>query len=209
MLDQKSVRHGVAIFTGVLGNSFLAREDNYTKAQLVCSTGKTQKVAVPLFWRDERGNGSSYIAFQSRQAKACDKFKRTTALRYVIRRLLMKFAGVCLIAENAKSLADFYQALFDMDGVWEGDDHVDFPGMGLAIFSIGGMEEMAPGSTKGTGSGRTFLSYDVPEVDVLAYRLLDLGAEIVKQPQSHPWGARSVWVKDPEGNLLSLHCPAN
>lgn len=121
----------------------------------------------------------------------------------------MKFAGVCLIADNAKSLADFYQALFDMDGVWEGDDHVDFPGMGLAIFSIGGMEEMAPGSTKGTGSGRTFLSYDVPEVDVLAYRLLDLGAEIVKQPQSHPWGARSVWVKDPEGNLLSLHCPAN
>ena len=119
----------------------------------------------------------------------------------------MKFAGVCLIAENTKALAAFYQALLGVEGYWEGDDHVDFPGT-LTIFSVRGMEEMAPGSTKGTGCGRAILSFDVPEVDVLAYRLLDLGAEIVKLPQTHPWGMRSIWVKDPEGNILSLRCPA-
>ncbi len=121
----------------------------------------------------------------------------------------MKFAGVCLVAENIKSLAAFYHALLNDEGYWEGDDHVDFPGTGLAIFSVRGMEDMAPGSAKGTGNGRAILSFDVPEVDVLAYRLLDLGAEIVKLPQTHPWGLRSVWVKDPEGNILSLRCPAN
>lgn len=120
----------------------------------------------------------------------------------------MKFAGVCLIAENTKSLASFYQALLGEEGNWEGDDHVDFPGAGIAIFSLGGMEEMAPGSTLGTGCGRAVLSFDVKEVDVLTGRLQSLGAVVVKPPITHPWGLRSVWVKDPEGNILSLRCPA-
>ena len=120
----------------------------------------------------------------------------------------MKFAGVCLIAEHTPTLAAFYQALLETEGHWEGEDHVDFPGTGIAIFSVKGMEEMAPGSMTGAGSGKAVLSFDVPVVDSLLHRLQDLGAQIVKPPQTHPWGLRSVWIKDPEGNILSLRCPA-
>ncbi len=118
----------------------------------------------------------------------------------------MIIAGVCLIAENTASLASFYQALLKEDGVWEGADHVSFPNAGLAIFSVSGMEEMAPGSMANTGCGRVVLSFDVDEVDELAAKIIILGAAIVKPPMTHPWGYRSVWVKDPEGNILSLRC---
>ncbi|HPJ02329.1 MAG TPA: VOC family protein [Candidatus Limiplasma sp.] len=119
----------------------------------------------------------------------------------------MKFAGVCLIAENTKSLYPFYQTLLGEDGHWEGDEHVDFQAAGLCIFSVQGMESMAPGSMAGRGSGKTVLSFDVENVDGLSEILLPLGATIVKPPQDHPWGLRSVWLKDPEGNILSIRCP--
>ena len=120
----------------------------------------------------------------------------------------MNFAGVCLIAEHTPILASFYQALLGKEGNWEGDDHVDFPETGIAIFSVKGMEDMAPGSTAGAGCGKAVLSFDVLDVDSLMDGLISLGAQIVKPPQTHPWGLRSVWIKDPEGNILSLRCPA-
>lgn len=119
----------------------------------------------------------------------------------------MKFAGVCLIAENMQVLYPFYRALLNEIGLWEGEEHVDFPGAGIAIFSARGMEAMAPGSTAGAGSGKAVVSFDAEDVDALAQALLPLGAEIVKPPQDHPWGLRSVWLKDPEGNIVSLRCP--
>ena len=120
----------------------------------------------------------------------------------------MKFAGVCLIAQSTPALAKFYQALFDMEGRWEGEEHVDFPGTRLTIFSVRGTEEMAPGSMTGAGSGKAVLSFDVADLDLLLERLQGLGAQIVKPAQTHPWGLRSAWIKDPEGNILSLRCPA-
>ncbi len=120
----------------------------------------------------------------------------------------MNCAGVCLIAEHTPTLAAFYQALLQAEGHWEGEDHVDFPGTGITIFSIRGMEEMAPGCMAGAGSGKAVLSFDVPDVDALPDMLRELGAQTVKPSQTHPWGFKSVWVRDPEGNILSLRSPA-
>ncbi len=119
----------------------------------------------------------------------------------------MKFAGVCLIAENTKSLYPFYRALLDEDGLWEGDEHVHFQDAGIAIFSVQGMDAMAPGSMAGCGNGKAVLNFDVEDVDRLWETLAKLGATIIKPPQNHPWGLRSVWLKDPDGNILSLRSP--
>ena len=120
----------------------------------------------------------------------------------------MKFAGVCLIADHTSTLAAFYESLFDERGQWEGTEHVDFPVARLAIFSVRGMEEMAPGSMTGAGAGKAVLSFDVAAVDADLEKIQALGAQIIMPPRTHPWGLRSLWARDPEGNLLALRSPA-
>jgi catechol 2,3-dioxygenase-like lactoylglutathione lyase family enzyme len=36
-------------------------------------------------------------------------------------------------------------------------------------------------------------------------RLLTEGVEIVKPPTTQPWGRRSVWFRDPDGNVVSFY----
>lgn len=64
----------------------------------------------------------------------------------------MEFVGICLITNNVPRLADFYTKVLGVSA--EGDDiHVELhtEGAGMAIFSTGGMESMAPGSMQGAG----------------------------------------------------------
>ncbi len=42
------------------------------------------------------------------------------------------------------------------------------------------------------------------DVDAEYERLAGLGIEVVKPPTTQPWGVRSAWFRDPDGNLLNL-----
>jgi catechol 2,3-dioxygenase-like lactoylglutathione lyase family enzyme len=72
------------------------------------------------------------------------------------------------------------------------------------------MEEMAPRSMQGAGSGSVVLEFEVADVDAEYERLKALGIAFVKPPQTHPWGAtavrgaRSFWFHDPDGNLVDF-----
>jgi len=117
----------------------------------------------------------------------------------------MKFTGICLITKNVPALADFYTRVLGVTA--EGDDtHMELhtEGAGIAIFSIDGMESMAPGSMQGAGYGSVTLAFEVKDVGAEHERLKTLGVEFVKPPQTHPWGARSVWFRDPDGNIVDF-----
>lgn len=118
----------------------------------------------------------------------------------------MKFAGICLITRDVPRLADFYASVLGVAA--EGDEtHVELktPGAGLAIFSIEGMERMAPHSMLGAGNGRVTIAFEVVDVDGEYARLEALGVEFVMLPTSHPWGARSLWFRDPDGNIVDFY----
>ena len=52
------------------------------------------------------------------------------------------------------------------------------------------------------------LCISVPDVDVEARRLEALGVELVAPATDHePWGMRTVYVRDPEGNLVEFYGP--
>ncbi|MGW0420296.1 VOC family protein [Streptomyces sp. NPDC003015] len=36
-------------------------------------------------------------------------------------------------------------------------------------------------------------------------RLAAQGVEVLKPPTSQPWGRRSVWLRDPDGNIVNLY----
>ncbi len=120
----------------------------------------------------------------------------------------MKFAGICLNTKDVRRLAEFHQKVLGAEG--EGDDRhftIKTQGTGLNIFSVEGMEEMAPGSTGGMGFGSVSLMFEVKGVDHEYERLTGLGVEMIKPPETYPWGARSFWFKDPDGNIVDFYEP--
>jgi catechol 2,3-dioxygenase-like lactoylglutathione lyase family enzyme len=44
----------------------------------------------------------------------------------------------------------------------------------------------------------------VEDVDEEYERLKSLNVEFVKLPQNHPWGCRSLWFRDPDGNIIDF-----
>ena len=117
----------------------------------------------------------------------------------------MKFDGVCLITNDVPALANFYAKVLGCTA--EGDEqHAELAtdGAHLAIFSINGMESMAPHSMQGAGYGSFTLGFEVEDVDAEYERLKTFGVEFVLLPKTHPWGARSFWFRDPDGNIVDF-----
>jgi uncharacterized glyoxalase superfamily protein PhnB len=118
----------------------------------------------------------------------------------------MRLAGLCLTTTRVRALADFYAQVLGVPS--QGDDtHAELAtvGAGLAIFSVDGMEDMAPGSTRGIGHGGVTLMVEAADIEAEYERLRALGVEIVKPLQTHPWGARSFWFRDPDGNIIDFY----
>ena len=117
----------------------------------------------------------------------------------------MKFTGICLITKNVPALVDFYSRVLGV--VAQGNDthaELNTEGAQLTIFSVDGMEDMAPASMKDYGYGGFTIGFEVKDVDTEYDRLKALGVSFVKLPATHPWGARSVWFRDPDGNILDF-----
>ncbi len=118
----------------------------------------------------------------------------------------MEFTGICLITKNVPLLADFYARVLRVAA--EGDEtHVEMKTKGaqLAIFSVEGMEGLAPLSMQGAGHGSFTIGFEVQDVDGEFERLNGMGVAMVKPPTTHPWGSRSFWFRDPDGNIVNFY----
>ena len=119
----------------------------------------------------------------------------------------MKFIGICLITQDVLTLAKFYENVL---GVQASGDAVHMElstaKTGLTIFSVEGMEAMAPDSTLGLGTGNVILGFEVDDVDAEYVRIHELDVELVMPPKTHPWGRRSFWFRDPDGNIVDFYC---
>jgi catechol 2,3-dioxygenase-like lactoylglutathione lyase family enzyme len=117
----------------------------------------------------------------------------------------VKFTGICLVTNSVPVLASFYKEVLGISA--EGDDvHVELhiEGANMAIFSVEGMESMAPASMQGAGYGGFTIGFQVEDVDAEYERLKTLDVGFVKLPRTHPWGTRSVWFRDPDGNIVNF-----
>ena len=46
--------------------------------------------------------------------------------------------------------------------------------------------------------------FEMEDVDAEYERLKALDVEFVMLPTTHPWGARSFWFRDPDGNVVDF-----
>ncbi|OPA75356.1 hypothetical protein BVG16_22465 [Paenibacillus selenitireducens] len=118
----------------------------------------------------------------------------------------MKFNGICLITEDVTYLAGFYKEILQAEAV--GDEinaRILLEGSHIDIFSKLGMENMAPGSTLNAGYGSCTIEIEVDDVDKEFNRLSNANVIFVKLPETYPWGRRSFWFRDPDGNIINFY----
>jgi uncharacterized glyoxalase superfamily protein PhnB len=117
--------------------------------------------------------------------------------------------NICLITNNVKRLVDFYEPILAVRAKWSGRDYAEFPtGVGvLAIFSQEAQQRYIPGSTEAAKNKSIVLQFKVADVDQQYRRLQNAVKTWVKPPTTQPWGTRSIYFRDPDGNLVDFYTP--
>ena len=118
----------------------------------------------------------------------------------------MKFSSIGFTTNDVLKLRAFYEAVFG--GTAEGDEiHscLCLDGIGF-VFASADMSKYHPtfGYASAKSSDNITICVDVDDVDAEYQRLLTLDANMLNEPTTHPWGARSFQFKDPDGNILNF-----
>ena len=122
------------------------------------------------------------------------------------------FNTIGLFTNNNKATVDFYTKAFGFTTSWDGvQQNVEMflDNNRIILFPRSAFERMVskqfqyPEGFNGTME----LSFDVPsfaDVDKEYQNALDNGAKSVLPPTTEPWGQRTCYVADPDGNLIEI-----
>ncbi|MPM58054.1 hypothetical protein SDC9_104883 [bioreactor metagenome] len=124
---------------------------------------------------------------------------------------MFKMDAVGLFVTDMTKMVAFYRDVMEMKTDWNGSpDAVLTSGQQrLIMFSRANFEKMTeqvytyPAGTNGTME----LSFSVPrfhDVDIAYAKALKAGAQPVFAPADEPWGQRTSYIKDPDGNLIEI-----
>jgi catechol 2,3-dioxygenase-like lactoylglutathione lyase family enzyme len=114
-----------------------------------------------------------------------------------------------LITNDVKRLVEFYEHVLAQEAKKTGEDYAEFPtAVGvLAIFSADAQERYIPGSAEAAKNKSVVLQFRVDDVDQQYLRLQGFVKTWVKPPTTQPWGTRSIYFRDPDGNLVDFYVP--
>ena len=118
----------------------------------------------------------------------------------------MQFTDVCFITTDVLRLRAFYEAVFGVKA--EGNEihsSISIDGLTLVFDHVNIADENSAFSyVEAGGANNVIVGFNVDDVDAEYNRLLLLGAEMLNEPTSHPWGARSFQFRDLDGNILNF-----
>ncbi len=123
------------------------------------------------------------------------------------------FNTVGLFTTDNVRMVAFYRDIMGFETDWNGEDpdvRMQLGNMWLILFPRTAFAQMTgrkysyPCGMNGTIE----LAFHVPtfsDVDEEYLRVTALGAKSVSAPQTMPWGQRTCYIADPEGNLIEIH----
>ena len=113
----------------------------------------------------------------------------------------------CVITDDVMRLREFYTQILRAEPSRAHDDYVEFRTArgALSLYSKAKLEPYAPGATQPRSNKSVMLEFEVDDVDAEFARLQSLPIEWVKPPSTQPWGNRSIYLRDPDGNLVNLY----
>jgi len=117
--------------------------------------------------------------------------------------------NTCLITNDVKRLAAFYTQVLQMQPHQAADNYFEFRTSAgvLALFAADAQEKYIPGSATPGQNHSAILEFRVQDVDQEYSRLRELVKSWVKGPTTQPWGTRSIYFRDPDGNLVDFFTP--
>ena len=117
--------------------------------------------------------------------------------------------NTCLITGKFAQLVEFYQHVLGISPRVSKGVYAEFPtGTGiLAIFTAEAQERYIPGSALPANNRSAILEFRVANVDEEFMRLHKFVKDWVKPPTNQPWGTRSFYFRDTDGNLIDFYAP--
>lgn len=117
--------------------------------------------------------------------------------------------NTCFITNDVDRLVDFYSQILRVPAQRAGKEYAEFhTGVGvIAIFSADAQEKYIPHSAEPASNKGVVLEFRVSDVDQEYARLKPIVKQWVKPPTDQPWGTRSIYFRDPDGNLVDFFAP--
>lgn len=121
----------------------------------------------------------------------------------------LRFDAFGIFVMDLRRMVEFYRDVLGVEISWDGNGpHAEFKHEGIRFMMYERQElrgYLGQDVSYPTGINGTFeLAIDLPrfeDVNNEYERVVSLGAISVFPPRDEPWGMRSSFVKDPEGNL--------
>ena len=122
------------------------------------------------------------------------------------------FNTIALFTRANKPIVDFYTKVFGFTTDWDGTQpnvEMRLDDMRILLFPRKEFEKMVSSSFTYPEdiNGTMEISLDVPayaDVDKEFGRAVGLGARPVLEPTTEPWGQRTCYIADPDGNLIEI-----
>ena len=122
---------------------------------------------------------------------------------------MAKLIYACVLTRDIERLDAFYRVVLQMEPRSR-EAYREFqtePGI-FSLWSLDEFEQITgTAAVQATAGGRVMLEFQVEDVDVEYERLrsiAQLEIEFVLQPTTLPWGNRSIYFRDSDGNLVNF-----
>ncbi|MBM4273204.1 MAG: hypothetical protein FJ134_01905 [Deltaproteobacteria bacterium] len=122
----------------------------------------------------------------------------------------MKLTHVCLVTARFDRMKEFYQDILQTAPKKYQGDYVEFVTEGaiLSLYQLESMKKLAPGAIEEGANRSVLIEFQVPDADREYARLQGLKKwpiQFVLPPTTFPWGNRTIYFRDPDGNLLNFY----
>ena len=124
----------------------------------------------------------------------------------------MKLDGIGIFVSDMKTMVEFYKNILGFELEWDGKEPNVMLKKDGVLFMFYGRNDFEKMTNKRFNyangiNGHYEIALSVSQysdVDLVYADVISKGAESVMEPTTEPWGQRTCYIADPEGNLIEI-----